>query len=400
MQALGEVDVEREAERIKRTYATPTLRSVWISDPPCAGRSEGWCLERTVRHFLALEDVFDEVRPEVVVPEVGNETIRTAAHLIALERGTPTLFLFYTIFPDPLRLYVDTMHAPIVPADAVRALDPGERARVDGFVAEFTRRAEPIRARPRPRAGLGAFAGLAKHFAVSAGERDNEYLRPERFPPQLARERYRAARARTLYDSAPAARPYVYFPLHVAEDYKIKRVIPHLADQRSLIEQVAAALPHGFDLVTKEHPLSVGRNSVNALQAIARIPNVRLVPPEVSSHELIRGAAGVVVISSTVGLEALLYAKPVLTLGSPFYSGYGLTSDVSDLAELRDRVAELPDFRPDRDRIAEFLHAAMSACLPGAPVSVDSSDENATALAGSIESSTRAAVEDRARARG
>ena len=49
-----------------------------------------------------------EHRPDVIVPEVGNETIRVVTHLIGLKRGTPVLFLFYTIFPSPLRLYVDT----------------------------------------------------------------------------------------------------------------------------------------------------------------------------------------------------------------------------------------------------------------------------------------------------
>ena len=55
------------------------------------------------------------------------------------------------------------------------------------------------------------------------------------------------------------------------------------------------------------------------------MPNVRLVAPHTSSHELIRRAEAIAVISSTVGLEALLYGKPVLTLGQPFYSGYGVT---------------------------------------------------------------------------
>ena len=86
-------------------------------------------------------------------------------------------------------------------------------------------------------------------------------------------------------------------------------------------------------------------------------------------------------ISSTVGLEALMYAKPVLTLGQPFYSGYGVTLDVDSFREIRDQVPALLEFRPDRERILEFLHAAMRRCYPGAPVLVDSSDANALALA-------------------
>jgi hypothetical protein len=82
----------------------------------------------------------------------------------------------------------------------------------------------------------------------------------------------------------------------------------------------------------------------------------------------------------------------VLTLGQPFYSGYGVTVDVDSFAEIRARVPELLRFRPDPEQIARFLHAAMRACHPGAPVLVDRSDENAVRLAGSIECVAEAAV--------
>jgi hypothetical protein len=144
--------------------------------------------------------------------------------------------------------------------------------------------------------------------------------------------------------------------------------------------------------VLKEHPMSVGRNSIALLRRLRRRPNVRLLPPDASSHDLIREAEAVVVISSTVGLEALLYEKPVLTLGQPFYSGYGVTLDVDSFAEIRERVPALLRFRPDPERIRQFLHAAMRECLPGAPVLVDRSDANAVALAGSIELVARRAL--------
>jgi hypothetical protein len=151
--------------------------------------------------------------------------------------------------------------------------------------------------------------------------------------------------------------------------------------------------------VLTEHPMSVGRNELGFLRRIRRGANVVLVEPHTSSHDLIRDAAGVAVISSTVGLEALLYDKPVLTLGQPFYAGYGVTIDVDSFAELRERVPELLRFRPDPERITRFLHAAMRACRPGAPVLVDRSDANAAALASSIEDAAAAALEAHANCR-
>ncbi len=146
---------------------------------------------------------------------------------------------------------------------------------------------------------------FAGHVARKRGEdADNEYLRPWSLLWTNAAETLRAAAARPFYDDSPErTRPYVYFPLHVTDDYKIKKVIPHTADQASLVEQVADALPPGYDLVLKEHPMSVGRNSLALLRRLRSRPNIRLVEPHTSTHELIRGAEAVAVISSTVGLE-------------------------------------------------------------------------------------------------
>jgi Capsule polysaccharide biosynthesis protein len=387
MAELGPLsDVAGEAARIERRYDTPTLRDVYRTDVACSGRSEAECVERTVRHFLALERVFDEVKPEVVVPEVGSETMRTAAHLIGLDRGVTVLFLFYTIFPRPLRLYANTMHAPIVPAEDVRELTAEEREEVEAFIAEFTARAKPIRPHRKPKVTPRTLRDFGRHIAVRLShDRDNEYLRPTRFVTNYAREKARALAAKSLYSELDADRPFVYFPLHVTDDYKIKRVIPHCVDQASLIRQVAESLPHGYDLVLKEHPMSVGRNRLGMLRRLTSIENVKLLDPYTSSHELMQRAEAIAVISSTVGLEALMYAKPVLTLGQPFYSGYGVTLDVDSFREIREQVPALLRFQPDRERILRFLGAAMRRCYPGAPVLVDSSDANAATLASSLD---------------
>jgi hypothetical protein len=385
-----------EVERIEATYDIPHIRDVYYADRVCRGRDESWCIRRTVDHFRAVERVFDDVRPDVVVPEVGNETIRVVSHLVGLARHVPVLFLLYTIFPDPLRLYVDTLHAPIVAQDEVRELAPEEREAVESFRRDFIERAAPIRAYHRWPAEwrrVKLFAGHVHRRLTT--DRDNEYLHPGALLRRNVSETLRAKLARPFYDEIDATRPFVYFPLHVTDDYKILKIIPHCADQASIVEQVADALPPGHDLVLKEHPMSIGRNSVRLLRRLRTRKNVRVVPPHTSTHELIRRSEAVAVISSTVGLEALLYEKPVLTIGQPFYSGFGVTLDVDSFRELRTAVPALLRFRPDAERIRRFLHAAMRACYPGAPVLVDRSQENAVALADSIEQRALDAVAER-----
>ena len=383
---LPRVPLDSEVARIERTYPMPHLRDIYRGDYAIAGWDEPVAQQRAVDAFRALERVFDEVQPDVVCPEVGNETIRVVAHTIGLGRGIPVLFLLFTIFPKPLRVYADTVHAKAVEQEDVRALAPEEREEVEAFISSFTQKAKPIRDYRRVPIEWRRVGVLKNHVLQKAREdKDNEYLRPFRLLQTNVGEKLRAYAARPFYDELSPTRPFVYFPLHVTDDYKIKRIIPHAVDQASIIEQVADALPSGYDLVLKEHPMSVGRNSVALLRRLRKRPNIRLVSAYTSTHDLIQQAEAVAVISSTVGLVALLYDKPVLTMGDPYYAGYGVTLDLISFSEIREKVPELLHFRPDPERIRMFLHAVMRSCFDGKPLLVDRSVENAQQIAATLE---------------
>ena len=389
LRALGELDLAREARRIEERYPITSLRSVYLSDPASRGQSEAWLVDRTVRHFIAFEQLFDEVSPEVLVPDVGSETMRTAAHLVALEREVTTLFVFLTIFPRPLRVYIDTPHAPLVAPEEVRPLEPAERAEVEDFIRAYIERDRPTLPHRRATITAAKMRDFARHVLVrTVAERDNEYLRPSRFVTNFAKQRARARLSGRLCEELPG-RPFVYFPLHVTDDFKVKRVIPHCVDQAYLIEMLADMLPQGIDLVLKEHPVSIGRNPVSFLRRLTRRENVHLVDPHASSHELIRRSRAVAVISSTVGLEALLHGRAVLTMGQPFYSGYGVTVDVDSFRELPQAIERVLNFEPDRERTLQVLHGMMRTTLEGKPAGVDPSPENAAALARSLEARAR-----------
>ena len=204
------------------------------------------------------------------MPEVGNETIRVVTHLIGLERRIPVLFLLYTIFPNPLRLSVDTLHAPIVEPEEVRELTRGG-ARGGRGVPALLHRAGDADPRVPALAGRAAARGALRSTtsgASAARTPTTSTCEPWRLLGTNVAETVRARAARPFYDDLEGVRPFVYFPLHVTDDYKIRKVIPHTEDQASLVEQVADALPPGYDLVLKEHPMSVGRNSLALLRRL------------------------------------------------------------------------------------------------------------------------------------
>jgi len=377
----GELDSEER--RILERYRIPSLREVYRTDV-LPNADVDACRERTVRHFLAIEGLFERLAPNVLVSEAGNESIRTVSQLVAGDLGVLTMYPLYTIFDYGLRLYTETMDAPIVPEEDLRPLSPDEEAELDDFKRRYAERDRPIREYRKVRVKTDRLSLILRHVVVRAvWDRDNPYLRPGSWLIRDAREAARARVARSLY-SPEGERPFLYFPLHVTGDYKIRRLRPHCADQEAILGEVAAALPPEVELVVKEHPMSIGRNPIAMLRRLSRIPNVRLVDPHTSSLRLLSRAEGVVTISSTVGLEALLFERPVLTLGRPFYSGYGVTLDLDSPSGVDAAVPRLLDFEPDRERTRRFLHAAMRRCQPGAPVLVDRSDANARVLAASF----------------
>jgi hypothetical protein len=68
-----------EESRIVHQYPIPSLHEVYRTDPACReSLDEPWCMQRTVRHFLAIEGLVERLQPDLLVPEVGNETIATA----------------------------------------------------------------------------------------------------------------------------------------------------------------------------------------------------------------------------------------------------------------------------------------------------------------------------------
>lgn len=391
MAQLGEIDYPAEVARIEASYQTPSLRDVYRIDVACRGRTERWCVERTTRYFLALERIFDEVSPEIVVPEVGRETLLHASHLIGLQRGAAVLWQLHSIFPRSLRLYVNSYHAPIVTPEEVRPLEDDERAEVEEFIASFTRRATPVLPYRRTTITPRKIRDTVRNLVVRAFvEHDNEYLRPVKWLRNWPSVKLRRAVSRGMYeDPSRLVRPFVYFPIHDTDDFKIERAIPHCADQEHLIREVANALPQGYDVVLKEHPFSIGRNSVAMLRRLCALENVRLVDPLKSSHDLMQRAAAITVISSTVGIEALLYGRPVLTMGQPYYAGYGVTLDVDSFREIREAVPAVLRFSPDRERILEFIHAGMRSTYDSKPCWVDRSEENAVRLARSLDEAAR-----------
>lgn len=168
------------------------------------------------------------------------------------------------------------------------------------------------------------------------------------------------------------SKKFVYVPLNYQPEATTCPLGDAYVDQILMIETLAAALPTGWALYVKEHPvqwLSRGFNYVGSryqgfYEMIAAIPNVFVLPIETNSLRLIDVCQAVATVTGTAGWEATLRGKPALVFGHPWYQDYPELFRVGDVASCRAAFAAIErGFAPTKSAVFSFL-----ACLESAAV--------------------------------
>ena len=176
---------------------------------------------------------------------------------------------------------------------------------------------------------------------------------------RVYRSRYSYQR---IFHPADANDRFMIFPLHVQPEATTLTLAPFYVDQPTLIANIAKALPVGYQLYVKEHVMAVGRRSLNEYKRIMAISNVKVIHPDVNVRELIKQSAGVCTITGTMGWEALVYGKPAVTFGRPFYDACGLTYPVKEIQSLPSLLQNaLHNHYPNETHLLAWAAAALTA---------------------------------------
>ena len=113
----------------------------------------------------------------------------------------------------------------------------------------------------------------------------------------------------------PPLRHHTIFPLHVQPEASVDCYPSIWRDQLALAARLAASLlPLGIALVVKDHPNFVWSRGRRFHDLLTTTPNVMVVSPSTSSHDLMRTAVATFSISGTVVLEAGLRGLPAVTV--------------------------------------------------------------------------------------
>jgi len=122
-----------------------------------------------------------------------------------------------------------------------------------------------------------------------------------------------------IFWQEPKDEEYFFYPFHFEEDSNITIMEP-FTNQVELAQSISRCLPVGVKLYIKPHPYFNGIDvRFHDLYHLAQLPNVRIINPLCSPVSLLKKSIGVITLNSTTGFEALIFDKPVISLGHDFY---------------------------------------------------------------------------------
>lgn len=161
----------------------------------------------------------------------------------------------------------------------------------------------------------------------------------------------------TLLEEIRASGTRVLFmPGQVPWDASVIHGLGDRMDLASIQRGVREAVPEGWTLVFKPHPMDPVDTRPSGREG-ERVVTVR----DADVHTLLRMSDAVVTHSSNVGFEALLFGVPVLVTGRPHYHRLGLTGGLDDPANLGPALAALAS--PSREQVLALFHRVRDVYL-------------------------------------
>jgi hypothetical protein len=188
---------------------------------------------------------------------------------------------------------------------------------------------------------------------------------------RTVRARWVGIRSKRIFDEIQPDDKYYIFPIHLQPEASTLILAEWYVNQQATIANIARCLPADHLLYVKEHRRAVGYNSLDFYRVIKSIHNVRLISPYADTPSLVKNSHGIIVLTSTMGWEALLMNRPVYLFGSAYYQNIEGVRKIKNYEELRKMLADDRKSNPDRtayaddDQIIKFLIALQRESFEG-----------------------------------
>jgi len=186
---------------------------------------------------------------------------------------------------------------------------------------------------------------------------------------RAALRRLRALSITRYYQTTALDESFLLYPLHFHPEASTSVLAQDFIDELSLIKSIAFRLPTNMRLYVKEHPSAVALQPRSFYKQLATLPNVRLLASGMSAKALIRRSRGVVCVTSTLGFEAAVLNKPVISFGDVLYGYFPNVRMIREYSALDAALKWVVDYQPVPP--AELLKATAAYVEFGAPGSFD-----------------------------
>ncbi len=175
---------------------------------------------------------------------------------------------------------------------------------------------------------IGKTAEFYQKVPVEEGKLE-DLFKTTLIPRQLNQKNISAKyRRKCIEEEIKLPQEFIFLPLQVHDDSQILIHSPNFQDMYSLVNFCASEIrtynkkyQSNLKLVIKEHPSDYGRIDYEPLK---KQYSETIFTQIADTKELIQKCKVVITVNSTVGIEGLLYLKPVITMGNAFYNVPGL----------------------------------------------------------------------------
>ncbi|MCA1760481.1 MAG: hypothetical protein LC658_12000, partial [Bacteroidales bacterium] len=175
-------------------------------------------------------------------------------------------------------------------------------------------------------------------------------------------------RLKKYYDSLvnlpDFTQPYVFFAMHYQPEMTSNPAGDIFADQKLCLDVLVRNLPSDYWIYVKEHPSQFyshteGHSSriKSFYDDLLKYPNVKLIPVETNTFDLIENARAVSTVTGTAGWEGMVRKKPVIIFGFAWYEAFDGVLKIKNQTTAEYITAFIENYHFDELDLLAYLQA-------------------------------------------
>jgi hypothetical protein len=169
------------------------------------------------------------------------------------------------------------------------------------------------------------------------------------------------------YHELSAIGEFIFFPLHFEPEVSLQVFGRHYQNQIELVRNIAMSAPVEIKVVVKEHPRSIGYRPFSYYRKLLEIPNVYLADPFIKANNIVQNCTLVSVIAGSIGLEAAILQKPVITFGEVPYNVLPKTMvrPIKDLSSIGGQIIDLKkNYKYCQKSLEKYIYSFVKGSVP------------------------------------